>query len=101
MNFFLFYEKPNKCLNSKHFLNLLVFSSKSFLRIEAVAWRCFIKNSWENTCVKVAFLIKKKRLWHRCYPMSFSEIFKNNIFSRTPPVAAFVSILFCKYLVVS
>ena len=44
------------------------------------------KNSQENTCAKVSFLIKlqaycnfiKKRLWHRCFPVNFAK------FLRTP-----------------
>ena len=54
---------------------------------EAVVQRCSVKkvlleilqNSQENTCVRVAFLIKlqasatllKKRRWHRCFPVNF------------------------------
>ena len=36
--------------------------------------------SQENTCVRVSFLIKllKKRLWHRCFPVNFTEFLRIN-----------------------
>ena len=37
------------------------------------------ENSQENTCTRVSFLIKLKRLWHRCFLVNF--------FNRAPPVA--------------
>ena len=59
---------------------------------EAVARRCFLKgvllkisqDSPENTCARVSFLIKlqpvtllkKKRLWHRCFPMNFAKFLR-------------------------
>ena len=57
---------------------------------EVVGRRCSVekvfkeifKNSMENTCARVSFLIKnfiiKKRLWHRCFPVNFAK------FLRTP-----------------
>ena len=42
------------------------------------------QNSQENTCARVSFLIKlqaacifiKKRLWHRCFPVSFAKLLR-------------------------
>ena len=43
------------------------------------------QNSQENTCARFSFLIKlqtsacnfiKKRLWHRCFPVKFSEFLR-------------------------
>ena len=58
--------------------------------LEAVVRRCSIKNvfveisqnSQENTCARLSFLIKKNRLWHRCFPVNFAK------FLRTPLMAA-------------
>ena len=50
-----------------------VFCKKAVLEIS--------RNSHENTCVRVSFLIllqAKKRLWHRCFPVNFTK------FLRTP-----------------
>ena len=44
-----------------------------------------IANSQEGTCVRVSFLIKlqlqacnfiEKRLWHRCFPVSFAKVLR-------------------------
>ena len=40
-------------------------------------------------CQPAALL--KKKLWHRCFPVSFCEISKNNFFYRTPLVAASIA----------
>ena len=42
------------------------------------------QNSQENTCARLSFLIKlqeacifiKKRLWHRCFPVSFAKLLR-------------------------
>ena len=46
----------------------------------------FHKNSQENTCSKVSFLIKsatlwKKRLWHKFFPVNVCKIVNNNSFT--------------------
>ena len=46
----------------------------------------FHKNSQENTCAKVSFLIKsatllKKRLWQKFFPVNVSKIVNNNSFT--------------------
>ena len=45
------------------------------------------QNSEGNTCTGVPFLIKLKRLWHRCFLAKFGK-FLRTPFNRTPPVAA-------------
>ena len=65
---------------------------------EAVVQRCSVKkvfleisqNSQENICTRVSFLIKlqasdpatllKKRLWHRCFPVSFLKFLRTPFF---------------------
>ena len=64
-----------------------------FLCPEEVVQRCSVKkvfleiskNSQENTCPRVSFLIKlqarpatllKKRLWHRCFPVNFARFLR-------------------------
>ena len=50
---------------------------------EAVSWRRFIKkgfleisqNSQENICAR-AFLLLKKRLWQRCFPVNFAKFLR-------------------------
>ena len=67
-------------LLSKHCLDVVVrrcSAKKVFLKVS--------QNSQENAFAKVSFLIKlqtllKKRLWHRCFPVNFCEIFKNTFF---------------------
>ena len=53
------------------------------------------KNSQENTCVRVSFLIKlqtlclrpatllKKRLWHRCFPVKFAKFLRTAFLQNT------------------
>ena len=61
-----------------------------FTNPEVVAQRCSVRkefskislNSQENTCTRVSFLIKLKRLWHRCFIVNFTK------FVRPPLVAA-------------
>ena len=57
-----------------------------------------LHNSQEGTRTRVSFLIKlqaslqtfkKKRLWHRCFPLTFAK-FLRTLSYRTPPVAASV-----------
>ena len=45
-----------------------VFCEKVFLEI--------LQCSQENTCARVYFFFKKKRLWHRCFPVNFSKFLK-------------------------
>ena len=74
-----------------------------FLLLEVVVRKCSVKkvfleisqNSRENTCAKVATLLKK-RLWHRYFPVNFAIFPRQTFFHRTPTVAAsvlFVSVL--------
>ena len=49
-----------------------------------------LQNSLENTCARVSFFIKlqgetcnfikKKRLWHRCFPVNYAKFLNKNIF---------------------
>ena len=65
---------------------------------KAVAQRCFVKkvfleiskNSQENNCVRVCFLINviKKETLAQVFSCEFYEIPKNTFSYRTPPVAA-------------
>ena len=60
--------------------------------------RVFLKtlqNSQENTCARMCFLIKlqahnfiKTETLTQVFSCKFYEIFKSNLFYRTPPVAA-------------
>ena len=66
----------------KHFLE--VFCQKGVLKNFAK----FTGNSpFNNVGLSPPTLLKKRPL-HRCFPMKFSEIFKNTFFNRTSPVAA-------------
>ena len=60
--------------------------------------RNFAKFTGKHLCQSLFFnkvaglrpsTLLKKRLWHRCFPFNFFEIFKNTFFYRTPLVAAF------------
>ena len=52
-----------------------------------------LQNSQENTCARVSFLkklqplvcnfIKKKRLWHRCFPVNFAKFLKHVFLQNT------------------
>ena len=56
---------------------------------EAVSQGCSVKkvfleisrNSQENTCGRVSFLLKK-RLWHRCFPLNFAEFLRTSFFTK-------------------
>ena len=49
-----------------------------------------LQNSLENTCARVSFFIKlqgeicnfikKKRLWHRCFPVNYAKFLNKNTF---------------------
>ena len=51
--------------------------------------RNFEKNSQENTCARVSFLIKlhatllKKRLWHGCFPVNFGKLPRTTFLQKT------------------
>ena len=49
-----------------------------------------LQNSLENACARVSFLILKKRLWYKCFPVNFVK------FLRTP---IFIEHLWCLLLV--
>ena len=60
--------------------------------------RNFAKFTGKHLCQSLFFnkvaglrpsTLLKKRLWHRCFPFNFCEIFKNTFSYRTPLVAAF------------
>ena len=55
------------------------FSKKVFLNV--------LQYSQENTCVGVSF---QKQIPTQVLSCEYCEIFKNTLFYRTPPVAAFV-----------
>ena len=42
---------------------------------------------WQIMGLRPATLLRK-RLWHRCFPVEFCEIYKNTFYYRTPLVAA-------------
>ena len=46
------------------------------------------QNSHENTCARASFLIKLQAWGLEVFSYEFCEIFKNNFFYKTPPVAA-------------
>ena len=63
---------------------------------EAVVRKCSVrkvflqisKNSHENTCVRVSFLIDsvnlfKKRLWYRCFPVNFAKFLGRPFLQKT------------------
>ena len=62
---------------------------------ETVDWRCSVKkvflkisqNSQENPCTLRPATLSKKRLWRRCFPVSFAK-FVRTLFHRKPPMAA-------------
>ena len=60
-----------------------VFCKKGFLRNFA---KFTAKYQCQSMCQPATLL--KRKLCHRCFPVSFCEISKNNIFYRTPLVAA-------------
>ena len=87
-----------------------------FLLSEVVVRRCSVKkvlltisqNVHENTCARVSFLIKlqalacsfiKKETLAQVFSCEFCEIFKNNFFQRTRPVAASVLFRFDSHIV--
>ena len=47
-----------------------VFGKKVFLKIS--------QNSQENTCTRVSFYKKLKRLWHRCFPVNFTKFLRTS-----------------------
>ena len=52
-----------------------------------------LQNLQENTCARVSFLkklLKKRLLWHRCFPANFVKFLKNTFLHRTSLVAASV-----------
>ena len=72
-------------------------SSRPEVFCKKVVLRNFTKWKGKHVCQslffnKVAGLrpanLLKKRLWHRCFPVKFCEIFKNTFFYRTALVAA-------------
>ena len=82
------YHRPRRRSNRPE-----VLCKKMFLKIS--------KNSQENTCAWVSFLIKLQSwglqlYWKetpaQVFPCEFCEIFKTTFFYRTPPMAAFLMI---------
>ena len=77
-------------LSSERFDELMTITKKSpgvFLNIS--------QNSRKNTCDRVSFLVMpqacnfiKKETLTQVFSCEFSKVFKNNIFYKTPPVAA-------------
>ena len=62
---------------------LPIFYLPSPIVSEAISRRCSVKNvfknSQENTCARVPFsikLLKKRRLWHRCFPVNFETFLR-------------------------
>ena len=54
------------------------YKKKVFLNIS--------QNSQENTCARVSFLImfiKKKRLWHRSFPVNFAKVLRTSFLQNT------------------
>ena len=65
-----------------------MFCKKGFLEIS--------KNSQENTCARISFLIKNESL-AQVFSCEFCEISKNTYSYRTPPVAASENLLVLHY----
>ena len=42
-----------------------------------------MQNSQENNCVRVSFLILKRRLWNRCFPVNFEKLLKTSFLQST------------------
>ena len=93
-------ENPFK-LNCLTYLSCTVkFFNSSLIYGEAIVQRCSVKkvfleiskNSQENTCARVSFLIKlqafglrpatllKKRLWYTCFPVNFVKFLRAPFF---------------------
>ena len=71
-----------------------VFCKKDvFKNFAKFAWKQLRQSLFFNkvACLRPVTLLKK-RLWHRCFPMNFSEISKSTFSHWTPPVAAFAYI---------
>ena len=81
------------CVSSKAVQKVLDMKYNSefkhgFTNPTAVAWRCLVKkvflkiprNSQENTCIRVSFLIKLKRLWHNCFLVNFAKFLGTTFF---------------------
>ena len=94
-----------KCIKNVLRFTLLTFpyvygrSSHQRCSVKKTFWK-ISQNSQENTCARASFLIKlqatilwKERLWHRCFPVSFSEIFQNVFFTEHLRATAFHKIL--------
>ena len=63
------------------------FKPRSSLSLRCTAKKMFLKvlrNSQENTCVRVSFLITrfllKMRFWHRCFPVNFAKFLRTPFF---------------------
>ena len=74
------------------------FKPRSSLSLRCTAKKMFLKvlrNSQENTCVRVSFLITrifaKNEILAQVFSCEFCKIFKNTFFYRTPPVVAFAN----------
>ena len=71
------------------FLDITAWLSWSFRISRSSYQRCSVKklflkisqNSLENTCARVSFL--NKRLWHRCFPVSFANILRTSFLQNT------------------
>ena len=100
--------QPRKCFPEKtkfsraqtlFYFSMIMVNTSFCFTSEAVVWWCSVKkvhleisqNSQENTYGRVSFLeacnfiLLKKRLWHRCFPVNFAECLS------TPLVAASVT----------
>ena len=92
-------------------LRFMIKIFSEFIHIEAVDWRCSVKNvflkisqnSQENTCVEVSFLIKLQAwlvtLLKKRFPVNFAKFLRTLFLRkfklhRTSPVAASVNKIF-------
>ena len=71
-------NSPRKCTPVKYKARQKAgFSIVTYTTSEEKVFLEISQNSQENNCVRVSFLItlqaKKKRFWHRCFPVNFTE----------------------------
>ena len=67
--------------------NIEVYRQNTEAATRGVLWKkVFLKisqNSQENTGVRVSFLILKKRLWYRCFPVNFAKFLRKRLLQNT------------------
>ena len=93
------FQKKFSSAQTLFYISMIMVNTSFYFTSEAVVRWCSVKkvhleisqNSKENTYGRVSFLeacnfiLLKKRLWHRCFPVNFGKCL------RTPQVAASVT----------